>query len=89
LFINGFDPYEPVRTLLHRIRHVHAKDARRSTSNRNAAEVALGHGHLDWLRLADLFREIEYRGWVVVERESGERLSGDIEAGVKLLRRFL
>jgi len=89
LFINGFDPYGPVGSLAGRIVHAHAKDARRTTANRAAAEVAMGHGDLDWLRLADLFREVEYRGWVVVERESGARQPGDIEAGVKLLRRFL
>jgi sugar phosphate isomerase/epimerase len=88
LFINGFDPYGAVYVLQRRIIHAHAKDARRATSNRAAAEVGLGHGDLDWLRLADLLREIEYRGWVVVERESGQRLPDDIEAGVKLLRRF-
>ena len=47
LFINGFDPYEPVRTLQKRIAQVHAKDARRATSNRSAAEVGLGYGDLD------------------------------------------
>jgi L-ribulose-5-phosphate 3-epimerase len=88
LFINGFDPYGPVSILQRRIVHVHAKDARRATANRAAAEVALGHGDLDWLRLADLLREIEYRGWVVVEREGGGRAAGDMEAGVQLLRRF-
>lgn len=89
LFINGFDPYSPIHRLGRRIVHVHAKDARRATANRAAAEVALGHGDLEWLRLADTFREIEYRGWIVVERESGERFPGDIEAGVKFLRRIV
>jgi len=89
LFIGGFDPYGPVRLLTRRIVHAHAKDARQATSNRSAAEVALGHGDLDWLRLADAFGEIEYRGWLVVEREGGERLPGDIETGVKFLRRIV
>jgi sugar phosphate isomerase/epimerase len=89
LFINGFDPYGSIRVLQRRIVHAHAKDARRVTANRSAAEAALGHGDLDWFRLADALAEVEYRGWLVVEREGGERLPADIEAGVKLLRRII
>jgi sugar phosphate isomerase/epimerase len=89
LFINGFDPYGPIRVLQRRIVHAHAKDARRATANRSAAEVALGHGDLDWFRLADALAEVEYRGWLVVEREGGERLPGDTETGVKFLRRIV
>lgn len=89
LLINHFDPYGAVKALHPRLGHVHAKDARRSAANRGAVEVALGHGDLDWLRLSDALKEIDYRGWVVVERESGERLPGDIAAGIQLLRRFI
>jgi sugar phosphate isomerase/epimerase len=86
LLLNGFDPYGAVRMLHKRIVHAHAKDARRTTANRAAAEVPLGHGDLDWMKLADALRDIEYRGWLVVEREGGDRPVGDIESGVKLLR---
>lgn len=89
LLINGFDPYGPVRVIGKRIVHAHAKDARRGMANRGAAEVALGHGDLDWLRLTDALKEVEYRGWLVVEREGGERLPGDLEAGVQFLRRLV
>jgi L-ribulose-5-phosphate 3-epimerase len=85
LLINGFDPYGAVRTLHRRIVHAHAKDGRKSSSSRAAAEVPLGHGDLDWLRLIDALHEIEYRGWLVAERETAP---GDMEASVKFLRRL-
>jgi L-ribulose-5-phosphate 3-epimerase len=89
LLLNGFDPYKAVRVLTRRIVHAHAKDARKATANRGAAEVPLGHGELDWMRLTDALRDIEYRDWLVVERESGDRTAADVDAGVKFLRRLV
>lgn len=89
LFMNGFDPYESARALGGRIAHAHAKDARRSSASRSAQEVPLGQGDIDWLRLADVFEEIEYSGWLVVERESGVQGLADVAAGVAFLRRLV
>ena len=33
--------------------------------------------------------EIEYRGWLTIERESGENRLADIAQGVAFLRRFI
>ena len=87
LLMNGFNPFESARQLRGLIRHAHAKDASRSRSNRTAQEVPLGHGDIDWLLLLSLFEEIEYRGWLVVERESGQNRAQDVAAGVAFLRR--
>ena len=89
LLMNGFDPYESARALHGKVAHSHAKDARGSTANRTAQEVPLGHGDIDWLLFVGVLEEIDYKGWLVVERESGENRVADVEAGVKFLRRFV
>jgi sugar phosphate isomerase/epimerase len=89
LLMHGLDPYESARALHGLVRHVHAKDARRSSASRAAQEVALGHGDVDWMQLLGTLAEIEYRGWIVVERETGDNRPADVAAGVALLRRVL
>ena len=46
--------YAAIAALQQRIMHVHAKDARQASATRSAAEVALGHGDLDWMKLIAL-----------------------------------
>jgi sugar phosphate isomerase/epimerase len=89
LLLNGHDPYESLRALQGKVAHAHAKDARRSGTSHAAQEVPLGHGDIDWMRLLEVFEEVEYRGWLTVERESGETRLADVSEGVAFLRRFL
>jgi sugar phosphate isomerase/epimerase len=89
LLMHGFDPYESVRALAGHIVHAHAKDARAATSSRSAQEVPLGHGDIDWLLFLSVLEEVEYRGWLTIERESGENRLADVAAGVAFLRRVL
>ncbi len=89
LLMNGFDPYESARALHGRIVHSHAKDARLASASRSAQEVPLGHGDIDWLRLLGVLEEIDYRGWLTIERETGEHRLADIQVGVAFLRRFI
>jgi sugar phosphate isomerase/epimerase len=89
LLIHRFDPYAAIAALAKRIVHTHAKDARPASASRSAAEVPLGHGDLDWLRLLSLLEEAGYRGWLTVERESGERKFADLTEGVSFLRRIV
>jgi sugar phosphate isomerase/epimerase len=89
LLMNGFDPYESARALHGRIVHCHAKDARRASASRSAQEVPLGHGDIDWMRLLGVLEEIDYRGWLTIEQETGEHRLADIQAGVGFLRRFV
>lgn len=89
LLINGFDPYTSTLALAGRIVHAHAKDARAAATNRAAQEVQLGKGDLDWLRYLNVLEEIDYQGWLVVERETGEDRAADVAAGVGFLRRLL
>ncbi len=89
LLAHGFPPFEAVRALNRRIVHIHAKDARRGSSSRATQEVPLGAGDIDWLAFLGLLEEIEYRGWLTVERESGDNRAADVAAGVAFLRRLV
>jgi L-ribulose-5-phosphate 3-epimerase len=89
LLMNGYDPYESLRELQGKIVHMHAKDARRSGASRTVQEVPLGHGDIDWMKYLGVVDEVEYRGWLTVERESGEDRLTDVADGLALLRRFL
>ena len=89
LLLHGFDPYESTRALRGLVRHAHAKDARRATASRAAQEVPLGHGDLEWMELLSVLEEVEYRGWLTVERESGDNRVADVAAGVAFLRRLV
>jgi sugar phosphate isomerase/epimerase len=88
LLVNGFDPVQSLRDLRGKVRHVHAKDARAGGASRTAREVPLGHGDIDWLQLLGVLEEVEYRGWLTVERESGDDRPGDVARGVGFLRRL-
>jgi L-ribulose-5-phosphate 3-epimerase len=89
LMMHGFDPYDSARALRGLIRHSHAKDARPSSASRAAQEVPLGHGDIDWMKYLGVLEEVEYRGWLTVERESGDDRLADVAAGVAFLRRFV
>jgi L-ribulose-5-phosphate 3-epimerase len=89
LLLHGFDPYASVQALGKRIVHGHAKDARQCSASRAAQEVPLGHGDIDWMKYLGTLEEVEYRGWLTVERETGENRLADIAAGVAFLRRLI
>lgn len=89
LLLHNFDPYESIQALGRRIVHVHAKDARQASASRAAQEVPLGHGDIDWLKLLGTLEEVEYRGWLVIERETGDNRRGDVASGVAFLRRLV
>jgi L-ribulose-5-phosphate 3-epimerase len=89
LLTNGFDPVENLSPLKDRIVHTHAKDARRRGTSRAAAEVPIGHGDVDWMAYLGTLAALEYRGWVVIERETGSDRLADVAAGVTFLRRLI
>jgi sugar phosphate isomerase/epimerase len=86
LLLHGFDPLQAVRDLRERILHTHARDCRRASTSRAAQEVPLGHGDIDWMSYLETLEEVGYRGWLVVEQQSGDRRLADVEAGVAFLR---
>jgi L-ribulose-5-phosphate 3-epimerase len=89
LLMHGFDIYESLRALRAKIVHVHAKDARSARASRAAQEVPLGHGDIDWMQFLSVLEEIEYRGYLAIEREVGDNRLADVAAGVAFLRRFV
>jgi sugar phosphate isomerase/epimerase len=89
LLLGGFDLYESVRALQGNVVFAQAKDARRAGASRSVQEVPLGHGDIEWLDYLGLLEEIDYRGWLVVRRDSGERRLADVAAGVQFLKRFI
>src|SRR5271166_4227762 len=89
LLLHGFTPFESMRALNRRIVHVHGHDARRSSASRTAQEVPLGHGDIDWMLFLAVLEEIEYSGYLVVERETGDNRLADVGGGVDFLRRLV
>ncbi len=89
LLLHGFNPFESLRALAGKVAHTHARDGRKASASRAAREVPLGHGDIDWLSWLEALAEVEYRGWLVVEREEGDNKRADVEAGVAFLRRLV
>jgi L-ribulose-5-phosphate 3-epimerase len=89
LLLHDHDPLKNLAPLQGKILHTHARDARLASVSASAAEVPLGVGDIEWLAYVGSLTAIDYRGWVVVERESGANRLADIEAGVKFLRRVV
>jgi sugar phosphate isomerase/epimerase len=89
LLMHGHDVLDAVRALHGKIYHSHARDARSARVSRTAQEVPLGHGDIDWMSYLATLEEVEYRGWLTIERESGDNRLADIVAGVAFLRRFV
>jgi L-ribulose-5-phosphate 3-epimerase len=88
LLMGGFDPYESVSALHGRVVHSNAKDARMTGASRTAQEVPLGRGDIDWRRYLAALEEIEYRGWLTVERAGGDNRVADVAAGIDFLRQL-
>src|SRR5262249_10013060 len=88
LMMHGFDVYASARALRGKIFHTHAKDARRSGASMTAQEVPLGHGDIDWIMFLGVLEEVDYRGYLTVEREGGGDRVAEIVAGVQFLRRL-
>lgn len=84
----GHKPTQCLRTLYQSVVHVQARDAVRGIEG-GGAEVALGRGEVDWTELLPLLSEIEYRGWLTVNRTQGEDRAGDATRAIKFLQQFI
>jgi len=89
MLVNGHDPVRDLPPLHGKIVHVHARDARRSSASRGAAEVALGAGDVDWMTFVAVLGTIGYRGWLVAERIEGADRVADVASGLAILKRFI
>lgn len=89
MLTHGFDPVADLMPLKPWIVHTHAKDARSVSVSQSAQEVPLGQGDIDWMAYLGHLSALDYKGWVVVERESGESRLADITTGVNVIRRLM
>ncbi|HEY8504040.1 MAG TPA: sugar phosphate isomerase/epimerase family protein [Gemmataceae bacterium] len=89
MLLNGHDPVANLFPLRGWIVHSHAHDARRAGASRPAQEVPVGAGDIEWMGYLAALESVEYRGWLVVERETGTQRLADIRASVEFLRRFV
>jgi len=74
-----------LRLLHDRITHVQVKDALRDLDGQTR-EVAVGRGEVDWTELIPTLHEIEYRGWLTVNRASGDDCLGDSARAIEYVR---
>jgi len=88
LLLHGFNPVAAVRELVGRVLYVTARDGRKASVSRASREVALGAGDIDWLAYLEALEETEYRGWIAVVRDGGERKLADVQEGVAFLKRL-
>jgi sugar phosphate isomerase/epimerase len=89
LLSHGFDPYESARALRGKVVHSHAKDARQAGASKPAQLVPVGHGDIEWMRYLGTLEEIEYRGWLTIEQETGDNRLQDVSASVQFLQRLI
>ena len=82
--LNGFMPYDAIRTFGKRLFIAHAQDARRISPSK-LTTVPLGRGDLDWMQLLAHFEEIDYRGHLTCVADDRAELAG----AVSFLARFL
>jgi sugar phosphate isomerase/epimerase len=82
------DPIEAVEILGKHIRHVHIKDAIASDAPRKTwgREVVFGRGQVGAAAFIKALHQVGYQGPLVVEREGGKTLIGDIMAAIKVLQ---
>jgi sugar phosphate isomerase/epimerase len=83
--MSGHDPAEALRTLHMHVIHFQARDGLRELDG-GGLETSLGRGEVDWNEMIALVQEIDYRGWVVVNRTQGDDRLRDLATGVEYLR---
>jgi sugar phosphate isomerase/epimerase len=86
--MSGHKPAETFRALHPWVNHVTARDAIRDV-DAGGVETALGRGEVDWVEFLPLLDEIEYAGWVTVNRTQGEDRAQDVARGVQYLKNVL
>lgn len=89
LLLHDFDPLASARALGKRIVCIRATDARRASASRSGAEAPLGGGDVDWAHFLGVLEEIEYHGWLTLERASGSKSSHGLAADIDFLQRLL
>jgi L-ribulose-5-phosphate 3-epimerase len=83
------DPIEALKVLAPWIRHVHIKDANRTTAPGTwGTEEVWGTGQVGDQAFLAALKEIEYDGTLAIEREAGDNRKGDIKIAIDKLCTF-
>ncbi|SFH87859.1 sugar phosphate isomerase/epimerase family protein [Planctomicrobium piriforme] len=82
--LNNQSYVQEMRTLFRFIGHIEARDAARGLGGKGR-EVPIGRGEIEWDEVAALLGEMDYTGWINVQRTEGNDRLGDIARGVQYL----
>lgn len=85
------DPIDAMKTLARHIKHVHVKDARRSSQPgiEWGTETPFGEGEVPHEEFIDTLHRIDYTGPLVIERESGKCQLEDIHYAIETLEKAM
>ncbi len=83
------DPIEALKVLAPWIKHVHIKDANRTTTPGTwGSEEVWGTGQVGDQAFLAALKEIKYNGVLAIEREAGDNRKGDVKTAVERLTAF-
>ena len=83
------NPVSALETLKPWVKHVHIKDARKSSvSDQWGEEVPWGEGDFNNEGFLKTLKSIDYKGALAIEREAGTQRSVDIQHAARLLTQF-
>jgi len=88
LLVRGYDPVAAVFDLAEMIVHTHARDALREAAGDIGREVPLGRGDLDWDSYMRALADIDYYGWLTIERQQAADPQAELSQAVAFLRRY-
>jgi sugar phosphate isomerase/epimerase len=83
------NPIEAVKVLAPWVRHIHVKDANRTTKPGTwGAEVPWGDGQVQSEAFLKTLQEIGFNGTLAIEREAGDNRFGDVKLAAERLAGF-
>lgn len=83
--MSRLDPVTSLRELHAHVTHVTVRDAIRDVDG-SGREVAVGRGECDWPELLAVIDEMNYTGWLTVDRTGGDDPLGDVSRAVQFVR---
>ena len=90
LLYNNGDPIAALRTIGHRVKSCHLKDAKvTQVPGTWGEEVPVGTGQVDWPAFFVTMADIGFGGYYCFEREAGSPRGADIAAGWKFVQHLL
>jgi sugar phosphate isomerase/epimerase len=82
---SGKSPAQTLQSLGQWVAHVVVRDATPGADGM-ASEVPVGRGEAAWEELLAILEEMNYRGWLTVDRTQGEDKAGDAARAIRYLQ---